>query len=103
MTDKANELQQLIAMSRIMLDKAKDESWDEVFVLEEKRRELIGAFFSEPAQPAAYSKIVSDGIQAIMAIDNDIMALGASKRLALAEELQKVDQGKKAVKAYTSE
>jgi len=103
MADKANELQQLIAMSRTMLDKAKEESWDEVFVLEEKRRELIGAFFSEPAQPAAYSEIVSDGIQAIMAIDHDIMALGAAKRLALAEELQKVDQGKKAVKAYTSE
>lgn len=84
-----------------MLDNAKAGAWDEVSALEERRRELICAVFAEPPNPA-YAKIISDGIQAIMAIDNDIMTLGMSRKLALGDELQKMDQGKKAVKAYTS-
>jgi hypothetical protein len=38
----------------------------------------------------------------MIAIDRDIMALGALKKLDLAQTLQAMDQGKKAVKAYTS-
>jgi len=37
-----------------------------------------------------------------MAIDSDLMTLGALKRLELAQTLKAMDQGKKAVKAYTS-
>ncbi|MDO9107076.1 MAG: flagellar protein FliT [Methylovulum sp.] len=101
MTDKAIELQQLITMSRFMLDKAKEDAWDELPVLEENRRALIRAFFLEPVRQVD-TKIVSEGIQAILSIDNDIMALGVIKKLEIGQELQKMDQGKKAVKAYTS-
>jgi Flagellar protein FliT len=98
MTDKAIDLQQLIALSRTMLEKAREESWDDVFVLETERSELIRLFFSEPVRQE-YADTVADGIQTIMAMDRDIMALGALKKLDLAQAL---DQGKKAVKAYTS-
>ena len=101
MTDKAQDLQQLLSLSRAMLEKAREESWDEVFVLETERNELIRLFFSEPVQQAD-AEAVAAGIQAIMAIDRDIMALGALKRLDLAQTLQAMEQGKKAVKAYTS-
>lgn len=99
MTDKAQNFQQLIALSRTMLEKAREESWDDVFVLEAERSELIRLFFLEPVQQA---DVVAAGIQSIMAIDRDIIALGALKRLDLAQTLQAMDQGKKAVKAYTS-
>ena len=101
MTDKAQDLQQLISLSRTMLEKAREESWDDVFVLEAERSELIRLFFLEPIQQA-YADAVAAGIQSMMAIDRDIMALGALKRLDLAQTLQTMDQGKKAVKAYTS-
>ena len=97
-TDKAQELQQLVALSRTMLEKAREESWDDVFVLEAARNELIGLFFLEPIQQA---DAVAAGIQSIMAIDHDLIALGVLKRLELAQILQTMDQGKKAVKAYT--
>jgi len=99
MTDKTQDLQQLIALSQTMLEKAREESWDDVFVLEAERSELIRLFFLEPLQQA---DAVATGIQSIMAIDRDIMALGALKRFELAQTLQTMDQGKKAVKAYTS-
>ena len=101
MTDKAQDLQQLISLSRTMLEKAREESWDDVFALEAERSELIRLFFLEPIQQA-YTDAVAAGIQSMMAIDRDIMALGALKRLDLAQTLQNMDQGKKAVKAYTS-
>jgi hypothetical protein len=101
MTDKAQNLQQLISISRTMLEKAREESWDDVFVLEAERSELIRLFFLEPVQQE-YAGAVAAGIQTMMALDRDIMALGALKRLDLAQTLQAMDQGKKAVKAYTS-
>ena len=101
MTDKAQDLQQLISLSRTMLEKAREEFWDDVFVLEAERSELIRLFFLEPVQQA-YADAVTAGIQSMMAIDRDTMALGALKRFDLAQTLQTMDQGKKAVKAYTS-
>lgn len=99
MTDKAHDLQQLISLSRTMLEKAREESWDDVFALEAERSELIRLVFLEPIQQA---DVVAAGIQSIMAIDRDIMALGVLKKFELAQILQNMDQGKKAVKAYTS-
>jgi hypothetical protein len=101
MSDKVQDLQQVMAISRTMLEKAREESWDDVRVLEAERSELIRLFFSEPVQQE-YAEAVAAGIQSIMVIDRDIMALGALKRLDLAQTLQAMDQGKKAVKAYTS-
>jgi hypothetical protein len=101
MTDKTQDLQQLISLSRTMQEKARDESWDDVFVLETERSELIRLFFLEPVQPM-YADAVAAGIRSIMEIDQDTMALGALTRFDLAQTLQTMDQGKKAVKAYTS-
>jgi hypothetical protein len=101
MTDKAQNLQQLISISRTMLEKAREESWDDVVDLEAERSELIRLFFLELIQQT-YAEVV-DGIQSILAIDRDIMALGVLKRFDIAQTLKNMDQGKKAVKAYTSQ
>lgn len=101
MKDKAQNIQQLILLSRMMLEKAREEVWDEVFVLEAERSELIELFFSEPVQQEN-AEAVRIGIQSIIAIDRDTMALGSLAKLDLVQILQKMEQGKKAVKAYNS-
>jgi len=101
MTDKTQDLQQLISLSRTMLEKAKEELWDEVFIMEMERSELLRLFFLEPDEQA-YTDTIADGIQSIMAINSDLVALGMLKRFELGQTLQTMDQGKKAVKAYTS-
>jgi len=45
MANKAQELQQLISLSRTMLEKGREEAWDEVFVMEMERSELLRLFF----------------------------------------------------------
>ena len=101
MKDKAIDFRQLISFSQTMLEKAREGSWDEVFVLEATRSKLIRLFFLEPIRQAD-ANAVAAGIKSIMAIDQDTMALGALKRFDLAQTLQTMGQGKKAVKAYTS-
>lgn len=101
MTAKAIDLESLISLSRAMLEKAREESWDDVFALEVERNELIKLFFLEPVQQE-YAETVAAGIQAMLAIDRDIMALGALERLDIAQTLQNMEQGKKAVKAYAA-
>jgi len=101
MTNKVTDLQGLVALSRCMLEKAREQSWHEVFELEQRRRDAMQLFFAEPVT-AEDAQAVSAGIQLIMAIDRDLMALGGAAREELAQTLQKMDQGKKAVKAYTS-
>ena len=101
MTAKSIDLEQLIALSGTILEKAKEDNWDEVTSLEAERSELLELFFAEPVQPEA-AKAVGEGIQSILAIDQEIMALGNLVKLDLAESLHKIEQGKKAVKAYSS-
>ena len=95
------DLQQIILLSQTMLKKATNGSWDEVIVLEKDRGQLLKIFLSMPVN-SEYEQEVAAGIQSVMAIDSDIMALGQSKKLDLAQLLQTMGQGKKAVKAYTS-
>jgi hypothetical protein len=101
MTDQAQDLDQLISLSRTMLEKAREESWDDVVILEAKRNELIKLFFIEPIEPTN-ADTVAGGIQSMISINTDIIALGELKRFDLTQALQNLDQGKKAVKAYTS-
>jgi hypothetical protein len=101
MTDQAQDIQQLVALSRTMLEKAREDSWDDVVDLEAERSGLIEAFFLEPVQQE-YAETVEAGIRSIIAIDIDIMELGAQKKIDLVGILQKMDQGKKAVLAYGS-
>ena len=101
MTNQAQDIQQLVALSRTMLEKAREDSWDDVVDLEAERSGLIEAFFLEQVQQE-YAETVEAGIRSIIAIDIDIMELGALKKLDLVDILQKMEQGKKAVLAYGS-
>ena len=101
MTDKAKDLQCLITLSQAMLEKAREDSWDDVVNLEAERSGLIELFFLESVQEE-YAEMVAGGIRAILAMDIDIMELGTLKKLDIVQILQKMEMGKKVVQAYGS-
>lgn len=101
MTDKTDKLRQLLFLSSAMLEKAKQASWKEVAVLQEERCELIDELFLEPV-PTSRTEDFWGGVSGILAIDREIIALAIPQKLELAQLLQKLDQGKKALKAYGS-
>jgi Flagellar protein FliT len=101
MTDKAQDLKRLIVLSEAMLTKAQAECWDEVIALESERFGLIRQFFSQPVHQA-HAESVAAGIQAIQAMDEKLKELGALRRFDILQTLQTMENGKKAIKAYTS-
>jgi len=100
MSDKLSDLQQLISLSRKMLEQAHSSAWDELAKLEAKRSKLLSVFILAPV-PAELASTVSEGIRSILAIDHEIIELGQAERLELEQVLRQIDQGKKAVKAYS--
>ena len=83
-----------------MLEKAREQSWDDVSALEAERRKLIELFFLEPI-PQSHTEMVAAGIQSIMAINRDISVLVELNKHDAEQALQKMEQGKKAIKAYS--
>jgi bisphosphoglycerate-independent phosphoglycerate mutase (AlkP superfamily) len=101
MSNKAEDFAHLLDLSRTMLAKAQDGLWDEVIALETQRQELIKLFFAEPVHQA-HAEAVAAGIKTILALDEKITELAEVKRFDILQLLQTLEQGKKAVKAYTS-
>jgi hypothetical protein len=100
MNDRISDLQHLIALTRTMLEKAQSSAWDEVIELEAERRDLIAAFFLTPIQPEL-APTVAEGIQLILAIDRESAKLGLAEKLDAGQALRQMEQGRKAVKAYS--
>jgi hypothetical protein len=101
MHNKSADLQQLLTLSNAMLECARSASWNEIAELEVMRRELLDAFFLSPF-PDELALTVTGGIQSILAIDHEIMALCRMEKHELEQVLQQIEQGKKAIKAYSS-
>ena len=99
MNSAAPTLESLLMMSRLMLDHAKRGLWDEVITLESERSESLQTFFQNP--PNQDKTSIVDGLHELIAIDEEIMMLGESKRDELGDELHKMEHSKKAIKAYT--
>lgn len=93
-------LEQLLTLSNTMLEKALGNDWDEVFMLEPTQRELVERLFnSEDAIPI--DDPLSQGINHLIRINEQVMRLGHKHKQELATDLQKIDQGKKALTAYS--
>lgn len=101
MSESQPDFGQLITLSEAMLEKAKAGLWAEVIAFEAKRDGLIRLFFSAPVRQDD-AEAVASGIQTILAIDKEIIDMGVLERFGLLQILQEMEQGKKAIKAYTS-
>lgn len=101
MPGKEDDCQHLIELSRAMLSHAEDQSWDKVMDLETSRRQCIATLFAEPIAPAD-GETVAKAIQESLLIDQKIKELAEIARFDILQVLQEMEQGKKAIKAYTS-
>jgi hypothetical protein len=101
MVDKLQTLQEIITLSEAMLENSQKALWDSVSSLAAERQSLIALLFSEPA-PQDQAETIADGIRTILLLDTKTQELTAVARFDLFQLLQSLEQGKKAVKAYTS-
>lgn len=97
-SEQTNDIHKIIDLSEKMLEKARQEHWDEVSEIEIQRKKLIKTFFENPVQVKS-GKLV-DGIRAILEKDREIVKLGAARRQEVRGALRKLNQGKTAIDVY---
>ncbi|MGR9106096.1 MAG: flagellar protein FliT [Gammaproteobacteria bacterium] len=95
-----DDFQKIISISENMLEHARQELWDEVTIFERERKQLLAEFFSKPVN--VRNPDLSSGIRMILEKDREIVRLGAAKREKLRNALQKFNQGKEAIEAYSA-
>jgi triphosphoribosyl-dephospho-CoA synthetase len=95
-----DEFQKIILISEKMLEAARQENWDDVTIYERERKKLLAEFFSKSSN--LRNTGLSSGIRTILENDREIVRLGAAKREKLRSALQKFNQRKDAVEAYSA-
>ena len=100
-TLRQQQWQQALSMTEDMLQRAQEGDWGALGALEIERRGIIESFFATqvPEQDAPY---VADGIRALMALDQQIMALCKVARDDVAHKAGVVSQGRRAEAAYNA-
>ncbi len=96
------KIENLIELTQKMLEQAKSGLWEDVIATENERRNFLDKFLSDQAKLVDNAAAISVGIQTIIELDKEVMALGVDKKEELALILQNLGQGKKAVKAYSA-
>lgn len=95
------EFVRILELSDLMLTRAQEEQWESVTELQFQREELIQQFFAKDLV-IDMSKIGA-GIQYIIASDKKLEDLGRAERNSLQQQINKIKQGKTAIKAYSTE
>jgi len=96
MTD--GELAAILEQTRALRSAAETGDWDTVTRLEAERRGAIEDFFRDRA-PAA-DPVLREAIAEIQASDRVVMQLARTRRDQLQAELERIGQGRSAVRAY---
>lgn len=99
MTSLEAQLAELLACSRQMLEQARLDEWQQVESLGRRRRALAASCFPlHDAGTAAHQ--AEKVLKAILAMQQETVALMSAKRDAVGAMLAKIVQGQHGVKAY---
>ena len=98
-TERLEQLQGILRASHELLELARQGEWEAVGEGQRQRQQAVEAFFSEPV-PAEISGEVEQGIREILAVDQEVMALGTAARDEVGEAIQSLGQRRKAQTAY---
>lgn len=96
--EQSSDIQKILSLSEKMLEKARQEDWEDVTSMETQRRDLIASVFSSPVRVG--NGKLADGIRLILEKDREIVKLGAAHRDAVRGALRRINRGKNAVEAY---
>lgn len=90
---------QLLTVSRQMLDYAKTEHWGELSKCYEKRESLIQEYFS--SEQSLHQSDVAECLTQMLSLDGELKSLVEANREKVRVELELLSQGRNASKAYS--
>lgn len=96
---RQRDWQAIVQCSQEMLDLARQQQWNRVIGLQAHRQRQIERFFATRPRvdEAAW---IETGIRAVLAADRSIMELGKEGMRALTSDLQGLEVGRRAIRAY---
>ena len=89
----------IIDMTHAMLSCAQRQEWDDVIHKEQERRRALEAFFAQQVT-VDEAEAVASGIRELMALDNEILAMGRTARDEVARQAGLLQRGRRAEAAY---
>lgn len=101
LTNLKHQLHEIICLSELMLQNASDGLWDEVTDMQTQRNKLIHKLFDDI--PAFSKEELAANIRKMLSMDEQTMKLIEHNRSDLLTEMNKIQQGKKAVNAYAQQ
>ncbi len=98
---RTQQLQDIVKLSREMLDQAQAGAWECVAALELRRREQVMACFSHPGAAHRTGEETA-AIKTILRLNQEVTALSQSHRDTLGAEIQTQKKGVAAHTAYAN-
>lgn len=89
-SERAGLLAEVVLMTEEMLVMARQDKWEQVTELEERRRVVLNACFSEPV-PSSQSNIFSEALAAMLYMNEELVSLleSAKSRVAIKRTKQR--------------
>jgi len=91
-----------VATTEMMLELGRQGEWEQLAEMEARRRPELEAFFNslDSNDLRNNSELLKQSIEKILALDNQIIALGAASKSELAELMQKSNSSRHAMSEY---
>ena len=100
-TVRRQQLDEIIHLSREMLETARQLEWDKVAELEARRKQLVMECFREPG-PKQDAEEVASVIKEILNLGQQVAELARQSQTALGSEIHTHNRGHAATSAYLS-
>jgi hypothetical protein len=98
-TERSEQLEKILLLSKDMLAKAGDHEWELVAEIEARRRELVMRCFQQPAQQQDTGEVTA-AIKEILRLNQEITDLGKCYQDQLGTEIHTNKVGRTASAAY---
>lgn len=98
---RQEQLGVLVEVSRRMQECAGAGDWEAVSHLQEKSLQLAGELFSD-AIPVAEAQAVTEAVNEVLQINKRVVDLGIEAREVCLNEMDQLQQSRRAVKEYTA-
>jgi hypothetical protein len=97
--DQPTQWQTIMAFSAKMMDVSRDANWEQLQNMDALRRQLMECFFAIQPQ-GEFAEQVGRDIQSILDADKAIVELLKAARDVIPQQMNKLNQGRKATNAY---
>ena len=98
-TESLQTLTELERITRMMLNRAECAAWEHVEALEQERKTILQHDLGQINSPVDHLPSQAR-LRKIIELDNQVMALARTRRQELSKQLDRLNRGRKASRAY---